>query len=400
MGVRGLAAAIVLVLAASLAGPGAAGGATARAGTGDEPWVGYRIDKNRYAWSGWIGARTIGDGRKVFRVDPTRTRTTSRFEAPVWRARFNASGGKRVTRGQTACAAMLLGKFGTRRDRLQLAGVDLAVYHLLHGGKFRYDGDGTVRRTDQRDDGPLIRAYAENLVQNYCELAGPYDVRLTSSAPAADLGDTIDYRVRVRSRAGVAMTGIPVTVTIDGADGERFTVDTDAAGVVTFAATPVASGPSTVSIVTHRLPETRLRVFQPRRDGASRVVQAGLKQQAAYPRTATVAVKGQPRLELDGPGAARVGEDFRLRFRLAGNYAVRRQATVRLYGPFRSRDNADCVPEKLVRGDERSVEESGWYRAAPMSVRRQGFYVWRVHVDGDPLYNEPVTACGRKFAVD
>lgn len=393
---RGIAAALVLVLTVGLATLG--GSAAARSGTADQPWVGYRIDKNKYAWSGWIGARTLADGRKVYRVDPTRTRTTSRFEAPVWRARFNASGRKRVTRGQTACAALLLGKYGTRRDRLQLAGVDLAIYHLLHGGKFRYDGDGTVRRTDQREDGPLIRAYAQNLVQDYCDLAGPYEVRLTSSATAVDVGDTITYTVRVRSRADVAMAGIPLTVTT--ARGE-LTLETDDQGSATFTTTPSRSGPSTVSVVTHRLPHTKVRVFQPRRDGASRVVQAGLKQKSGYPRTSTVPVKGLPRLDLgalDDP--VRVGEEFRSRFRLSDNYPVRRTATVRLYGPFRSRDNADCIADKRVRGDERSVEDSGWYDARRMSVRRSGIYVWRVRVEGDPLYNEPVERCGRKFEVD
>lgn len=396
----GAALVVVLLLAGLLTGPGpdaAATGPAPRPAPADPPWVGFRIPETARASSGWIGARTTRSGAKVYRVDPRRTRVTGRFGARKWAARFPAGAGDRVSRRNTACAALILGKYGSRRERLQAAGVDVATYHLLHGGGFRYDGAAQVRRTDQRENGPLIRAFAQNLVDNYCALRGPYSVTLTPDVERAEVGDTITYTARVVSRGGVPMADIPITMSRGSATRELVT---GPEGQVTSTWTARRSGPLEVRTVTHQLPYAKVRYLVPRRRGASRVVVAGLKQSEGYPRSAVVPVKGQPTLELDPSRGPRRGEPFRLRFRLAHSHPVPRTAAVHLYGPFRRAANADCTPGRLARERAVAVDGTDWYASRPVTVGAAGWYVWRVRVPGDDDYNKPVARCGRPFGVD
>lgn len=397
---NGTPAVLILVLAAAmLAGPGTAADATqvtAGSTIADPPWAGFRIPATKRASSGWIGGRRTDSGAKVYRVDPRRTGVTARYAQRKWAARFKASSGERVSRRKTACAALILGKYGTRGDDLQAAGVDVATYHLLYGGGYRYDRAAQIRRTDQRDNGPLIRAFAQNLIENYCALSGPYRVTLTSDVPRAEVDETITYTLRVRSHRRAPMANIPVTVT--GGEVTR-ELETGADGTATFTWTPRRSGPLRIQTVSHDLPYAKVRYFVPRRRGASRVVQAGLKLRNGYQRVAVVPVMGQPTLELDPDRPVTRGEPFRTRFRLAHSYAVPREARVRLYGPFRSDDNAACRPDRVARAGTVDVSRSDWYRSRSFTLRTTGWYVWSVRVPGDPDYNLPVGLCGRKFNV-
>jgi len=396
----GAALVATLFLAGLLAGAGPgpdAGAASPTRAAADSPWVGFRIPETKLASSGWIGARTTKGGAKVYRVDPRRTRVTGRYAQRRWAERFMASSGERVSRRNTACAGLILGKYGSRRERLQAAGVDVAIYHLLYGGGFRYDRAAQIRRTDQRENGPLIRAYAQNLVENYCALRGPYSVTLTPDVDRADVGDTITYTARVVSRGAVPMENIPITMSHGSATRELVT---GPEGLVTFTWTARRSGPLEIETVTHKLPYAKVRYLVPRRRGASRVVLAGLKQSDGYPRSVVVPVMGQPTLELDPDRGPRHGEPFRLRFRLAHNHAVPRTAVVHLYGPFRSETNADCTPGRLARESTVEVSATDWYAGRPVTVGAAGWYVWRVRIPGDANYNKPVARCGRPFEVD
>lgn len=399
---KGSLATLIMVLAAALlAAPGSGAGATtAQAGAtpiADPPWVGFKIPKTNLASSGWIGARKTPGGAKVYRVDPKRKKVTTRYSERKWAARFKASSGKRMSRRNTACAALLLGKYGTRAVNLQAAGVDVAVYHLLYGGGFRHGGAAQVRRTDQRDNGPLIRAYAQNLIENYCALRGPYRVTLTSNVARAEVGDTITYTLRVVSRERVPMEGIPIAVW--GRTLKQSQYETDADGKVTFTWTPVLSGPLRIAALTKNLPFSKVRYFVPRRQGASRVVQAGLKQRWGYKRIKVIPIMGQPTLRLDPDRPVTRGERFRTRFRLAHSYSVPREAKVQVYGPFGSEENTACVPRRLARESRIDVSKTDWYRSRLFKIRNTGWYVWRVRVPGDPNYNKPVALCAWPFEV-
>lgn len=388
------AAIALVVLVASLAAPRSLA-ATHDRTTADVTWVGFRIPRTELASSGWIGARQTRGGATVYRVDPTKRRVTLRFGDRKWAARFKSSrSGRRVTRANTACAALLLGKYGARAADLQAAGVDVAVYHLLYGGGYAYDGAAQTARTDQRANGPLIRAYAQNLVENHCPLRGPYHVSLTTGGDRAEVGDVVASTVTVRSRTGVPMANIPVTVS-EGTRTRSLVTGDD--GTVSFGWTALRSGPLTIRTLTHNLPFTKVRYFVPRRSGASRVVQAGLKQDSGYPRARTIPVLGQPTLALDPDRPVTRGVPFGTRFRLADSYDVPRRAVVQLYGPFTVADNAGCRPGRLARDSSVAVGPSARYRSRQFTVRQRGWYVWRVRVAGDALYNRPVARCGGIF---
>lgn len=401
--IKNLAAVIALVVAAALlAAPGPGAGATTAAAASsriaDPPWVGFRIDKTRWASSGWIGARKTAGGAKVYRVDPKKRKVTSRFGKRKWAARFMSSrSGIRVSRRNTSCAALLLGKYGARAADLQAAGVDVAIYHLLYGGSFRYARRAQIRRTDQRDNGPLIRAYAQQLIEEYCALRGPYRVSLTSSVAKAEVDDTIIYTLRVLSRVSVPMENIPITVS-RGAETLEYVTDAD--GKVSFSWTPKRSGPLTIQTLAHNLPFSKVRYFVPRRQGSSRVVQAGLKQRNGYRRVRTIPILGQPTLRLDPWRPVTSGERLRTKVRLAQNYSSPRNAKVQLFGPFGSKENAECRPQKLARDSTLPVAQSGWYRSRFFTLRGRGnWYIWRVRVPGDDKYNKPVALCGWPFEV-
>ncbi|MCW2816287.1 MAG: hypothetical protein JWN84_3742 [Nocardioides sp.] len=376
----------------------------ARVVPADRPFVGFAIPRTRQASSGWIGARRVRGEVVVYRTDPRRTATTRAFAGVVTTRSFRVSGGGRVGRARTSCAALLLGRYGvpprstTRRERrLQAAAVDVAVQHLLAGGGFRHDGAAQRRRTDQRRNGPLIRAYAEKLLTEGCPQAGPYTVTLSTSAISADVGERVDYTATVRSRADEPVAGVDLVVT--RTDGPPPTVvTTDELGLATFSVVPRRSGPASVTTVARGLPPTQVRVLLPRARDASRVVQAGLRLAEAYERRSRLAVQGQPRLSLTSPGPVRPGRELRLRFTLSASYPGPRPATVAVFGPLERGDDRGCRDSSLLRQRRVTVRADGTYLAPPISLTRRGRYVWRVSVAGD-TYNEPVTRCGGGFPV-
>lgn len=375
-----------------------------RAKPADRPFVGFAIPRTRQASSGWIGARRVR-GDVVYRTDPRRQATTRAFAGAVSTRSFRVSGGGRVGPARTSCAALLLARYGvpprsaTRRERrLQAAAVDVAVLHLLAGGGFRHDGAGQRRRTDQRRNGPLIRAYAEKLLALGCPQAGPYTVTLATSTSSADVGDRVDLTATVRSRAGEPVAGVDLVVT--RTDGPPPTVvTTDELGLATFAVVPRRSGPVTVTTVARGLPPSQVRVLLPRARGASRVVQAGLRLPEAHERRSRLTVQGRPRLALTSPGPVRPGRAFRLRFALAASYPGRRAATVAVFGPFERGDDArGCRASSLLRQRRVTVTADGAYLTSSLDLSRPGRYVWSVSVPGD-TYNEPVARCGGGFPV-
>ncbi|WP_148612982.1 Ig-like domain-containing protein [Nocardioides rubriscoriae] len=407
-------AAVVATVLAVLAGPAPSPAeppppTAARVRPADRPWTGFAIPRTGRAASGWIGARRLHGAVVVYRTDPRRRATSRAFVGARTTRSFRAGGGRRVGPSRTACAALLLGRYGVparsstpAERRLQAAAVDVAVLHLLFGRGYRYDGLAQRRRTDQRRNGPLIRAYARELLAG-CDQAGPYRVRLEAATDRVDVGDRVDLTATVLSRAGLPVAGVTVGVT-PGDGSPPYDVVTGSDGTTTVAVTPRSSGPLTPATVTRRLPSTALRVLVPRARGASRVVQAGLKLGDAYPRSVTVVVQGQPTLRLLAVGPVDRNTQFRTTFRLGAAYPGRRTATVQVFGPLASEPvvagepDPRCRPRSLVRQRRVVVDAAGTYRTEPLALGKRGTYVWRVVVPGD-TYNKPVSLCGGQFRV-
>jgi hypothetical protein len=379
--------------------------AAARAeGGGDVPWQGYAITETSRAASGWIGARRIKRGESsfatVYRTDPTRTRTSEEFDDGHWVSRFQASdSGPLVSAADTACAAQLLGRFGTTADPLQVAGLDVAVYHLLYGRDFTFGGAAQRARTDEREDGPTIRGYGRKLIVEYCPESGPYKVTLTPSAKASNVGDTVGYTATIKSRSDVAMADREISVQV-GASGESKRYKTNSKGQFKFNRTTTSSGPFVVTLITRDLPYTRVRYFSGTSTGASRIVQAGLKMGSGHVRKATVKVKGQPVISGELDRKVTAGRQFRVRYTITKSYPVKRTSTTRLYGPYSTGAVAQadkCSYSHLLKKTTSTVWGDTTYHTPALTVSKRGIYVWRVDVDADPSYNRAAKRCGQPF---
>jgi hypothetical protein len=384
-----------------LPGTAASPGDLERAASPDRPAVGLRLPRGDRAASGWVGARRLG-GTVVYRTDPSRRPARAAYRRGETRAVFVAAGGRRVGEHRTACAAYLLGRFGvpprtspTRERRLQAAAVEVAVQHLLAGRRWRHDGVGQRRRLDAHPSGPLVRAYAEQLLGEHCRRAGPYRVSLRTAATSVRVGETVPLTVTVRSRTGAPVPD--VVVTLDAA-GRRLDHPTDADGRVTVEVPAVASGPLPTTAAPTRLPAHRVRVLRPRQRTATRLVVAGLRvPAAAYVRAVEVDVRAVPRLSVLQVTPKRVGQEVRPQVTLAASHPGPRTATVSLHGPLAA-DVTTCRPGDLRRRRSVPVARDGRYRSPATTLGRPGRYLVRVVVPRD-RYNDPVVLCGSAFRV-
>lgn len=397
--------AVVLALTGTPTGaaPGAPGAGTPPTAkprpAPDRAFLGYRIARGTDAASGFVGSRRLRGDRVVYRTDPRRAAPVGGFVRARWTADFVRAGGGRVGRARTACAAHLLSYGRTqslpRQRRLQAAGIDVAVMHLLYGRAFRHHGRAQVRRTARLAQGATIRAFAQNLVEDFCPLSGPYAVTLGVDRTSVDLGDEVTYTVSVRSARGRPVEGARIVVTPPTV--APYEVRTDATGRASLAVTASSAGPFRTTSVTRKLPTTRLRFLVPRKRGASRVAVAGLEQGRAYPRTRTVAVRALPRLSLDPDRPVTRGRPFRLRYGVAGSYPGARAAVLQVVGPFTDAD-ATCADVPVVRSLRTTLGGDGTYRSTPLTLNRVGRYRWRVTVPAD-TYNQRVSVCGGGFRV-
>lgn len=363
----------------------------------DQAFLGYAIPRTKKASSGFIGSRRLGP-TVVYRTDPRRTVPVGGFERAVWTSNFTASGGRPVGRARTACAAQLLslGRTQTlpRLKRLQAAGIDVALQHLLHGGSFRHHGYAQRQRTEQVAKGSTIRAFAQNLIEDFCPLSGPYAVTLVADRQSVDLGGEVVYTAGVRSASGVPIANARLIIT--PATGTPILLRTDERGDAQLTVPASRPGPFSTSLVTRKLPQVQVRYLVPRRRGASRVAVAGLEQGDAYPRTRTTAVRARPGVTLDPDRPVKRDTAFRLRLGLRAGYPETRVAVLQVIGP---RAGArDCSDGKVIRATRVTVSSNKPYTSPPLRLQRSGRYLWRVTVPGS-TYNQRISTCGGGFAV-
>jgi hypothetical protein len=127
---------------------------------------------------------------------------------------------------------------------------------------------------------------------------------------------------------------------------------------------------ATVAQNTYNLPATRC---------GERIV---LK---AVPRVSVTAVPS--RADRGGPARARVATSG-----LAGGYAA--DVSVRLYGPFGSRDQVRCSRATQIRRRTAAVTAaSPAARTAPVRLPRAGVYAWRAVLPSAMLTTRVVTPC-------
>jgi hypothetical protein len=379
--VRATLAAAVLVLPLLPAAPAVAASADVR-------WRGYQIDVVDNAAGHWVGGRSFA-GRPAYRLDPRATPSTSGFGTPFAVDELNGSGPVTVTPRLTARAAWILSKYGTYPDATQAAAVDIATYHLLHGGAYALSGTRTAQRLGDSGHGADIKALATTMLRTSKTYAGPY--RVTVDAHGTVVGGQVPVTVRVvATRTGAGIEKLPVALSFAGAPAIGLV--TGANGVATTSFPTARAGELPLVVKVDRLPETRLLVRRPTTAGASRIATAGVKSSRTL--SSTVPVQAVPTVAAASSASPiNVGQYAAGTFTVAGSFGtVARTASTSLHGPFPDWASASCSPATAVSTHTRTVT-NGSYRLPSYKVSRYGLYVWRVVVAGDRL-NTAAATCG------
>jgi hypothetical protein len=337
-------------------------------------WSGYRIKAAPTADGGFLGARKT-DGKVTYRLDAGARGRTAGYR-PVHRV-----GGDR---GE-ARAAWILSKFGTLRVADQSAAVDVATYALVSHRPL----NGTRARARLRSSGHAasIRGLAAYLLSESKKYAGPYTLAVVTTP--AEVGGSVEVRVRVSSYAGLPVEGLPVVLRIPGSTEVH---ETSASGRVatSFPATEV--GLRQLTVEASLVPEWRLLVRRAKNPRASRIAVAGRKTHLV--KHAVVAVRATPTVAVPAASAVQeVRKPFGARFTITGSEGVEpRNVTASLYGPFHQGAPTDCTGTP-VRSLTSVVEGDGSYQTPATTAATAGVYVWKVQVGANQL-NAPTEACG------
>lgn len=362
--------------------------APAAAITADRVWQGYRIDTDTNASGKWIGGRAYAS-RPVYRLDPRAKASTGGFGTTYTVDDLAGSGPVEVTPGLTARAAWILSKYGTYPDATQAAAVDIAVYHLLHGGGYALTGSRTAERLADSGHGADIKALATTMLQTSKQYAGPY--RITVSAPGTVVGGEVPVTVKVVStRTGDGIQKLPVTVSYGGSAPLPLITDTDGRATTEFAAN--VAGEQPIAVTVAKLPETRLFVRRPTTAGASRIAIAGVKTSRTV--AITVPVQAIPKVTAAAKASPiNVGQYAAGTFTVSGSASTAARATmITLHGPFTDWASASCSPESVVSTHTRTLS-NGTHKLPSYKVSKYGLYVWGVVVAGDRL-NTAAGTCG------
>jgi hypothetical protein len=363
-------------------------GAPAVAVSADSVWHGYRIDAGDNASGSWIGGRVFAS-RPVYRLDPRAKPSTTGFGTAYAVNDFDGSGPVDVTPGLTSRAAWILSKYGTYPDATQAAAVDVAIYHLLHGGAYALSGTRTAERLSDSGHGAEIKSLATTMLQSSKTYAGPY--RVSVSATGTVIGGQVPVAVKVVStRTGAEIQKLPVSVSFGSAAPVGLVTDTNGRAETAFATT--VAGELPLAVTVQKLPETRLLVRRPTTAGASRIATAGIKTSRTV--STSVPVQAIPKVAAASSASPiNVGQYATGTFTVSGGVGgTSRAAVISLHGPFADWASASCSPESVVSTQNRTVT-NGSYHLPSYKVSHYGLYVWRVAVAGDRLNTAAVT-CG------
>jgi hypothetical protein len=360
-------------------------------------WSGYPIADTGKAAGGWIGARRWGrHGPVLYRIDPAASDRRTSYKPGRFVDRLKGKSPRSsADRRTTARAAWIVSKYGRVRLPAQSAAVDAALLHLLAGGRWSLSGDAGKRRIRQSEESALVGSLARIMLDDSRRRSGPYRIQVRQKGVAI-IGDDVRLGIRVVvARNGRPLPFVPVRIqTPDGAlKGDLTRAD----GRINITYPLPSAGVSPIRVRVGKVPETRLRLLTPRRSAASRAVIAGKKRLLGT--RDLVYVKARPQVSVStGDKRIAAGSKSKGRFRLAAAAeGWPRRATVTLHGPFSQSDNARCGTRTARTGHTR-VTGVGSYTLPRFTLRKEGFYVWRVWVPGNRV-NLPAADCGGKFRV-
>lgn len=372
------AACLVAVTAGTAAGDDQA----VRAGDRAHRWSGYAIRSTGDADGGWIGGYRTGD-TTLYVVTPRKRPNRAGFRA----ARMvDDVAGRATTRSETERAAWILSKYGGYRDATQAAAVDASVYHLLVGRRWRIGSPRGARRIRQSGAPASVRRFARIMLRQSRASAGPYRARL--DAAGADLGGAVAVTLSVVDGHGRPAAGLPVTLTMAGAEPLAAVTGDDGRALGRFSAT--ARGWQDVTATVRNVPDHRLHVWPARKKGEAAAAEGGARRQVVV--TTRAPVRGPQTLSLAAdPGQLVAGASARVLATVGGGDAAR-TANAALHGPFASASAANCSGA-AVGAVSAPVTNDGSYALPAVTVSGGGYYSWRVVVDGTDT-SMPVAGCG------
>jgi len=388
LSLRGWAARLAaLVLSAgclAVVAPAAAPGASA----GDPPhrWAGYRIAATGDAAGGWIGGYRVG-GTELYLTTPTRRPNRAGFGSPDLMGDLP---GRRASRPDTERAAWILSKYGAYPDATQAAAVDATVYHLLVGGAWRVDARRGARRIRQSGDAAGVARFARIMLRQSRHSAGAYSARITTSG--ADLGGTVAVTLTVLDGHGRPASGLPVTLGMSGAEPLDSVTGDDGRAIARFAAN--ARGWQDVTAEVHQVPEHRLVMRVPEKEGQAAAAEGGARRELVV--SEKTPVRGPQTLSLTAdPSQLVIGSPARVLATVTGD-GTARAATAVLHGPFASSGAAGCTGPSA--GQVRSTVTNDGSYAMPSLTPAGGYFTWGVALDGTDT-NAPVASCGAPVKV-
>ena len=348
-----------------------------------ERWAGYEIPRNGRADGGWIGGYLV-DGTPIFVTTPTKDANRQGYR----RARIvdDLGGPRGATHRETARAAWILSKYGGYRDAAQAAAVDVSVYALVVGGRWRPRGDRGARRIREAPGSATVRRFARIMLDQSRRQAGRYRARV--SATSTDAGGTITSTVTVTDGQGRPAAGLPVTLVATGAQPIDAVTGDNGRAVARFAESQ--AGWKTVTATVRSVPEHRLHLRPPVRRDQATAAEGGIRRTLVA--TTRTAVRGPQAVALQAsPATVSVRSPARVTATVTGD-GTSRAAKGTLYGPFGSASAAQCAGPAVGAGST-SVSVDGDYTLPSQVPEAPGYYIWDVTVDGTPTAL-PVTGCG------
>lgn len=350
-------------------------------------WAGFAIRSNGHADGGWLGGRTLGDGARVYRLQPRKGAAESAYRSA--RRTTNLAGRHAPGATATRRAAWILSRYGTYHDDYQSAAVDVAVYALLAGGPWRMGHPRAAARLRQSGYAAYVRPLARTMLDRSRRQAGPYTATLTASR--ATVGSSTRVSLRVRTRGGTPLAGARVTF---GFPGQRFQrTFTDKGGRATAYFSAVAGRTRVTATITH-VPEWRLHVRAPLKRGASAVAVAG-RHATLVARATAVGVSPQAVSVANTRVTIRTGAALAGSYTVTGGYGTR-TATLAVYGPAASAPVA-CSGAPAYTGTQ-GVDSAGSRSLPAYRPARSGYYAWRAAVSGNDT-STPAAACGAAVRV-
>jgi len=295
--------------------------------------------------------------------------------------------GVHVTAARRHRIAYALWRFGRSSHPSQQAAVMLYVHSLM--------GDARPGELDAAAAGPAVAARLALIARTSARDAGPYRVQ-TVLPEKLVVGEAATATIRVRSRSGAALPGVPLALSASGASDPRIAARTDADGLARVQLVPTSAAGLDVHVTAGPLPATEPVVFAPTTSAARANGQRLAAPASQHVSTTLVRrdVVAAPLLRaLATPTSTAVGSTTTDTVTVTNLGGATASVRVELWGPFRTPTEVACTGSPMWTG---SFVATGDSTTATTPVRLQvaGYYGYRAAVSPTQGVEGATTACG------